>query len=95
MTLLHRLASILRWMVRRDRAERDLNDELEALSRHDRRRKDAGRLSTSRSTAPGFVLGYNAVGGVTIPDGRVPVSAAAANDLAPFPQVQVVNPHVL
>src|SRR5688500_2520680 len=30
-TLLHRLASIVRWMVRRKRAERDLNDELEAF----------------------------------------------------------------
>lgn len=31
MTLLHRLASIVRWMARRDRTERDLNDELEAF----------------------------------------------------------------
>ncbi len=31
MTLLHRLASILRWALRRDRAERDLNDELQAF----------------------------------------------------------------
>ena len=31
MTLLHRLASIVRWIVRRDRAERDLNDELQAF----------------------------------------------------------------
>ena len=31
MTLLHRLASIVRWMVRRNQAERDLNDELEAF----------------------------------------------------------------
>ena len=31
MTLLHRLASIVRWMVHRNRAERDLNDELEAF----------------------------------------------------------------
>jgi putative ABC transport system permease protein len=29
--LLHRLASIVRWTVQRDRAERDLNDELEAF----------------------------------------------------------------
>jgi putative ABC transport system permease protein len=29
MTLLHRLASIVRWIARRDRAERDLNDELQ------------------------------------------------------------------
>jgi MacB-like periplasmic core domain len=31
MTLLHRLASIARWIVRRDRAERDLHDELETF----------------------------------------------------------------
>jgi hypothetical protein len=31
MTLLHRLASILRWLVHRDRAERDLNDELQTF----------------------------------------------------------------
>src|SRR5688500_9749679 len=31
MTLLHRLASILRWVVWRDQAERDLNDELQAF----------------------------------------------------------------
>ena len=31
MTFLHRLASIVRWMVYRNRAERDLNDELEAF----------------------------------------------------------------
>ena len=31
MTVLHRLASIVRWMVHRDRAEHDLNDELEAF----------------------------------------------------------------
>jgi predicted permease len=31
MTLLHRLASIVRWMVRRNQAERDLHDELEAF----------------------------------------------------------------
>ena len=29
--LLHRLASVVRWMVHRDRAERDLDDELEAF----------------------------------------------------------------
>src|SRR5918996_3195175 len=32
MTLLHRLASIVRWMVRRNQAERDLHDELEAFA---------------------------------------------------------------
>jgi putative ABC transport system permease protein len=31
MTFLNRVASIVRWMVHRDRAERDLNDELEAF----------------------------------------------------------------
>jgi len=31
MTLLHRLVSIVRWLVRRNQAERDLNDELEAF----------------------------------------------------------------
>ena len=31
MTLLHRLASALRWRIHRDRAERDLNDELESF----------------------------------------------------------------
>ena len=31
MTLLHRLASIARWIARRDRAEQDLNDELQAF----------------------------------------------------------------
>jgi predicted permease len=31
MTLLHRFASIVRWIVRRDRAEQDLNDELQGF----------------------------------------------------------------
>src|SRR5262245_38429269 len=31
MTLWHRLASMVQWIVKRDRAERDLNDELEAF----------------------------------------------------------------
>jgi putative ABC transport system permease protein len=31
MTLLHRLASIVRWIARRDRAEQELNDELQAF----------------------------------------------------------------
>jgi hypothetical protein len=31
MMILHRLASLVRWMVHRDRAERDLLDELEAF----------------------------------------------------------------
>jgi hypothetical protein len=31
MTLFHRLASMARWLVRRNKAERDLNDELQAF----------------------------------------------------------------
>ena len=31
MTLLHRLTSMVRWIVRRDRAEQDLNDELQSF----------------------------------------------------------------
>ena len=31
MTLLHRLASIVRWLVRRNRAEQDLHDEVQAF----------------------------------------------------------------
>ena len=31
MTFLHRLASIVRWSARRDKAEQDLNDELRAF----------------------------------------------------------------
>ncbi len=31
MKLPHRLASVVRWIVHRDRAERELNDELEAF----------------------------------------------------------------
>ena len=31
MTLLHRLASVLRWIFRRDRAEQRLDDELQAF----------------------------------------------------------------
>jgi hypothetical protein len=31
MTLLHRLASILRWIIRRDDTERDLHDEMQAF----------------------------------------------------------------
>lgn len=32
MMLLHRLAAIVRWIARRDRAERDLDDELRAFA---------------------------------------------------------------
>ena len=31
MTLWHRLTSIVRWIARRERAEQDLNDELQAF----------------------------------------------------------------
>ena len=31
MTILHRLASVVRWTFSRDRAELDLNDEMEAF----------------------------------------------------------------
>jgi hypothetical protein len=31
MTLLHRLASVLRWLLRRQRAEQELDDELQAF----------------------------------------------------------------
>src|SRR5947199_2801507 len=31
MTLLHRLASVVRWLVHRNRAEQDLNDEVQAF----------------------------------------------------------------
>ena len=52
MTLLHRLASIVRWIVHRDRAERDLNDELEAfvdMAAADRMRDGAAPAEARRS----------------------------------------------
>ena len=52
MTLLHRLASVVRWMVFRDRAERDLNDELEAfvdMAAADRMRDGAASADARRS----------------------------------------------
>ena len=52
MTLLHRLASVVRWMVYRDRAERDLNDELEAfvdMAAADRMRDGAASAEARRS----------------------------------------------
>jgi putative ABC transport system permease protein len=52
MTFLHRLASIVRWMVHRDRAERDLNDELEAfvdMAAADRVRDGAAPADARRS----------------------------------------------
>ena len=52
MTLLHRLASILRWIVRRNRAERDLNDELETfveMASADRMREGANAADARRA----------------------------------------------
>jgi hypothetical protein len=52
MRLLHRLASVVRWMVYRDRAERDLNDELEAfvdMAAADRMRDGAASAEARRS----------------------------------------------
>jgi predicted permease len=52
MTFLRRLASIVRWMVRRNRAERDLNDELEAfveMAAADRMRDGAAPAEARRS----------------------------------------------
>jgi putative ABC transport system permease protein len=52
MTLLHRLASVVRWIVHRDRAERDLNDELEAfvdMAAADGVRDGAGPAEARRS----------------------------------------------
>jgi macrolide transport system ATP-binding/permease protein len=51
-TLLHRLASVVRWMVYRDRAERDLNDELEAfvdMAAADKMRDGAAPAEARRS----------------------------------------------
>ena len=52
MTFLHRLASIARWIFRRDRAERDLNDELEMfveMAAADGRRDGASPADARRS----------------------------------------------
>ena len=52
MRLLHRLASIVRWTVYRDRAERDLHDELEAfvdMAATDRMRDGAASAEARRS----------------------------------------------
>ena len=52
MRLLHRLVSVVRWMVYRDRAERDLNDELEAfvdMVAADRMRDGAAPAEARRS----------------------------------------------
>jgi predicted permease len=52
MTFLHRLASIVRWLVRRDQAERDLHDELEAfveMAADDRMRDGAAPGEARRS----------------------------------------------
>ena len=52
MTLLHRLASVMRWLVHRDRAERDLHDELESfvdMAAADRVRDGAAPADARRS----------------------------------------------
>jgi predicted permease len=54
MTLLHRLASIVRWIFRRNQAERDLNDELEAfidMAAADEIRDGATRAEARRRAA--------------------------------------------
>ena len=52
MRLLHRVASIVRWIVYRDRSERDLNDELEMfvdMAAADRMRDGAAPAEGRRS----------------------------------------------
>lgn len=52
MTLLHRFASVLRWLIHRNRAEQDLNDELEAfvdMAAADRMRDGAAPAEARRS----------------------------------------------
>src|SRR5688572_3840469 len=52
MTLLHRLASMVRWMIHRHSAERDLNDEMEAfvdMAAADRMRDGAAPAEARRS----------------------------------------------
>ena len=54
MKFLHRLASIVRWMVRRNQAERDLNDELEVfvdMAAADQMRDGATRAEARRRAA--------------------------------------------
>ena len=54
MTLLHRLTSIVRWIARRDRAEQDLNDELQAfidMAADDEVRDGATRAEARRRAA--------------------------------------------
>lgn len=51
MTILHRLASMLRWIVRRDDAERDLHDEMQAfveMARADKMRDGASAAEAQR-----------------------------------------------
>jgi hypothetical protein len=55
MTLLHRLESIVRWIARRDRAEQDLNDELQGfidMAAADEVRDGATARSPASSRAP-------------------------------------------
>ena len=57
MTFLHRLASIVRWIIRRGRAERDLNDELEAfvdMAAADRMRDGTAPGAAQRLAAPSW-----------------------------------------
>jgi putative ABC transport system permease protein len=52
MRLLHRVASVVRWIVHRDRSERDLNDELDAfvdMATADRMRDGAASAEARRS----------------------------------------------
>jgi putative ABC transport system permease protein len=52
MTLLHRLTSIVGWMLHRDRVERDLNDELDSfidMAAEDRMREGAAAAEARRS----------------------------------------------
>ena len=53
-TLLHRLASVVRWILHRDRAERDLHEELQAfvdMAAADRMRDGAAPADARRSAA--------------------------------------------
>ena len=53
MTLLHRLASVLRWLFNRNAAEQGLDDELQAFIEHVRRRESARRAVARRGAPPG------------------------------------------
>ncbi len=53
MTLLHRLASVLDWILRRDRAEQRLDDELQAFVEMSAAEKMRDGLSAGRGAPPG------------------------------------------